>query len=122
MITIQNSINSAVVFSEAIDSGAEGLVRALCGSPISKDSKIRIMPDVHASKGCAVGTTMTITDCVAPGLVGVDIGCGMTVLKVSGKKPEMQKLDKVVHEIIPAGRAKAWAWAAILWVLFPLPL
>lgn len=104
MITIQNSINSAIVFSDAIDSGAEGLIRALCGSPISKDSKIRIMPDVHAGKGCAVGTTMTISDCVAPGLVGVDIGCGMTVLKVSGKKPEMQKLDKVVHEMIPAGR------------------
>ena len=104
MITIQNSINSAIVFSDAIDSGAEGLIRALCGSPISKDSKIRIMPDVHAGKGCAVGTTMTLSNCVAPGLVGVDIGCGMTVLRVSGKKPEMQKLDKVVHEMIPAGR------------------
>lgn len=104
MITIQNSFNSAIVFADAIDSGAEGLIRALCGSPISKNSKIRIMPDVHAGKGCAVGTTMTISDCVAPGLVGVDIGCGMTVLKVSGKKPEMQKLDKVVHEMIPAGR------------------
>lgn len=104
MITIQNSFNSAIVFADAIDSGAEGLIRALCGSPISKDSKIRIMPDVHVGKGCAVGTTMTITNCVAPGLVGVDIGCGMTVLKVSGKKPEMQKLDKVVHEMIPVGR------------------
>ena len=105
MITIQNSMNSAIVFADAIDSGAEGLIRALCCSPISKDSKIRIMPDVHASKGCAVGTTMTISDCVAPGLVGVDIGCGMTVLKVSGKRPEMQKLDKVVREMIPAGRS-----------------
>lgn len=104
MITIQNSINSAIVYADTIDTGAEGLIRALCGSPISKDTKIRIMPDVHSGKGCAVGTTMTITDCIAPGLVGVDIGCGMTVLKVSGKKPEMQKLDKVVRESIPAGR------------------
>lgn len=104
LIKIHNSINSAIVYADAIDPGAEGLIRALCGNPISKDSKIRIMPDVHAGKGCAVGTTMTISDCVAPGLVGVDIGCGMTVLKVSGKKPEMQKLDKVVREMIPAGR------------------
>ena len=104
MITIQNSINSAKVFADSIDSGAEGLIRALCGSPISEGSSIRIMPDVHAGKGCAIGTTMTIHNCVAPGLVGVDIGCGMTVLKVTGKRLEMQKLDKLIHESIPAGR------------------
>ena len=104
MITIENTINRAVVFAESIDSGAEGLIRALCGSPISQDSKIRIMPDVHAGRGCAVGTTMTLTDCVAPGLVGNDIGCGMTICKVSGKRIELQKLDKVIRELIPAGR------------------
>lgn len=114
MITIQNSINSAIVFADAIDPGAEGLIRALCGSPISKDRKIRIMPDVHAGKGCAVGTTMMVSGCVAPGLVGADIGCGMTVLKVSGRRPEMQRLDKIVHETVPVGRelrAKAHRFA-----------
>lgn len=114
MITIENTINSAVVFADSIDPGAEGLIRALCASPISKNSKIRIMPDVHAGKGCAVGTTMTLTNCVAPGLVGVDIGCGMTVYKVSGKRMELQKLDKVIRELIPAGRnirAKAHRFA-----------
>lgn len=105
MITIENTCNTAVVYADSIDSGAEGLIRALCGSPISKGSTIRVMPDVHAGKGCAVGTTMTIRDCVAPGLVGVDIGCGMTVLKFRAKKLELQKLDKLIHEKIPAGRA-----------------
>ena len=104
MIKIENAINSAIVYADSIDTGAEGLISALCGSPVSKGSKIRIMPDVHPSKGCAVGTTMTISNWVAPGLVGSDIGCGMTVLKVSGKRPEMQKLDKIVREMIPAGR------------------
>lgn len=104
LITIENTINRAVVFADSIDSGAEGLIRALCGSPISQDSKIRIMPDVHAGKGCTVGTTMTLTDCVAPGLVGIDIGCGMTVCKVSGKRIELQKLEKIIRELIPAGR------------------
>lgn len=104
MITIQNTYNTAIVYADAVDSGAEGLIRALCGSPVSQGSSIRIMPDVHAGKGCAVGTTMTIRDRVAPGLVGVDIGCGMTALKVSAKRLELQKLDKLVHEKIPAGR------------------
>lgn len=105
MLTIQNQYNTAIIYADSLDTGAEGLIRALCGSPISKESCIRIMPDVHAGKGCAVGTTMTIRECVAPGLVGVDIGCGMTVLRIKAKRLELQKLDKLVHERIPAGRA-----------------
>ena len=104
LFIIENSINTAIVYADHMDSGAEGLIRSLCGSPASENSKIRIMPDVHAGKGCAVGTTMTLSDRVAPGLVGTDIGCGMTVLKVSGKRLELQKLDKLIHEAIPSGR------------------
>lgn len=105
MLTITNQYNTAVVYADRLDPGAEGLIRALCGSPLSQGSRIRIMPDVHAGKGAAVGTTMTIKDKVAPGLVGVDIGCGMEMLRISGRRLEMQKLDKVVRENIPAGRA-----------------
>ena len=104
MITVTNQYNSAIVYSDSLDPGAEGLLKALCGSPISENSKIRIMPDVHPGKGCAVGTTMTLTDKAAPGLVGVDIGCGMEVFRVSGKRLELQKLDKLVREKIPSGR------------------
>lgn len=104
MITVTNQYNSALVYADHLDPGAEGLLSALCGSPVSEGSKIRIMPDVHPGKGCAVGTTMTVTDKAAPGLVGVDIGCGMEVFRVSGKRLELQKLDKLVHEKIPSGR------------------
>lgn len=63
------------------------------------------MPDVHPEKGCAIGTTLTITDTVTPGLVGSDIGCGMAARKVSGKRLELQKLDKLIRDAIPSGRA-----------------
>jgi tRNA-splicing ligase RtcB (3'-phosphate/5'-hydroxy nucleic acid ligase) len=105
LITIENSCNTAVVFADSLDSGAEGLIRSLCVSSIAVGSTIRIMPDVHAGKGCAIGTTMTIQDRVAPGLVGVDIGCGMTALKFRAKRLELQKLDKLLREKVPAGRA-----------------
>ena len=104
MITIENSCNTAVVFADSLDSGAEGLIRSLCVSSIAVGSTIRIMPDVHAGKGCAIGTTMTIQDRVAPGLVGVDIGCGMTALKFRAKRLELQKLDKLLRErFLPDG-------------------
>ena len=104
MITIAGQYNTAFVYADCLDPGAEGLLKALCNSPVSEGSRIRIMPDVHPGKGCAVGTTMTVTDKVAPGLVGVDIGCGMEVFRVSGKRLELQKLDKLIHEKIPSGR------------------
>ena len=105
MIEINGTYSRAIVYADAIDTGAEGLIKAFCNSPVSDGSKIRIMPDVHASKGCVVGTTMTITDKIAPGLIGVDIGCGMSAVKVTGKRIEMQKLDKLIREKIPAGRS-----------------
>ena len=104
MITITNKYNTAVVYSDSIDSGAEGLLRALCASPLAEGSQIRIMPDVHAGKGCAVGTTMTIGDYAAPGLVGVDIGCGILACKVGRRRPELAKLDKLIQECVPSGR------------------
>ena len=104
MLSIENTYNTAAVFADVIDSGTEGLLRALCGSMISEGSVIRVMPDVHAGKGCAIGTTMTITDKVAPGLVGVDIGCDMSAFQIKAKRVELQKLDKVVHTAVPMGR------------------
>lgn len=38
------------------------------------ETKIRIMPDCHAGKGCTIGFTMDVKDKVVPNLVGVDIG------------------------------------------------
>ena len=81
----------------------EGLIRALCGSPISKGSSIRIMPDVHAGKGCTIGTTMTIKDKAVPNVVGVDIGCGMYTVNLGNIKIDFEKVDEAAH-FIPSGR------------------
>ena len=54
----------------------------MCDYELTKDSKIRIMPDVHAGAGCTIGTTMTVIDKACPNVVGVDIGCGMYTVKL----------------------------------------
>lgn len=72
------------------------------------------MPDVHAGVGCTVGLTMTITDKVVPNFVGVDIGCGMEIVRLKEKRMELQKLDKLIYEKIPSGfhiREKAHKYA-----------
>lgn len=94
------------IFTDKIESTAQEQVYHLAKSDIFKDSKIRIMPDVHAGTGCTVGTTMTITDKVVPNLVGVDIGCGVLCVKLSAKKinfSRLDKLDNVIKNMIPSG-------------------
>ncbi len=103
MKTIQGKYNNAIVYTEKVDSKAVEQIEVLCSQEFVKDSKIRIMPDVHAGAGCTIGTTMTITDKVVPNLVGVDIGCGMEVIKIANKHIELVKLDKVIYDKIPSG-------------------
>lgn len=103
MLTIKGKHNIAKVYTEVLEEGAVSQIETLCNQEFVKDSKIRIMPDVHAGAGCTIGTTMTITDKVVPNLVGVDIGCGMETISISNKRLELQKLDKLIYEKIPSG-------------------
>ena len=58
MITVKGSCNEAKIFTDNVDQGAIGQIIELCNQEFVKDSKIRIMPDTHAGKGCTIGTTM----------------------------------------------------------------
>ena len=82
MIPLQGKYNSAKVFTDNVDSETIGQIINFLNLECIKDAKIRIMPDCHAGKNCVVGTTMTITDNVIPGMIGVDIGCGMYAIKL----------------------------------------
>ena len=62
------------------------------------------MPDVHAGKGCTIGTTMTIRDKIVPGMVGVDIGCGMETVELAQRDVDLAKLDALIRREIPCGQ------------------
>lgn len=103
MIELSGKYNSAKIFTDIIEPDAISQIITLCSQEISKDSKIRIMPDVHAGTGCTIGTSMTIKDKAVPNMVGVDIGCGMETVRIKEKHIELQKLDKLIYEKIPSG-------------------
>ena len=103
MMEIKGKYNSAIIYTHNIESSALSQIQTLCDQEFVKGSKIRIMPDVHTGVGCTIGTTMTIKDKVVPNLVGVDIGCGIEVIKLENKRMELQKLDKLIYEKIPSG-------------------
>ena len=103
MLEIYGKYNIAHCFTDILDPGAYSQILSLCNEEAFKDSKIRIMPDVHAGSGCTVGTTVTIKDKVIPGMVGVDIGCGMETIKIKEKDIDFDKLDTLIRELIPSG-------------------
>ncbi len=104
MIEIAGKYNTALVYTDNLEPSAAGQIKAFCDMEYSSDSKIRIMPDVHAGKGCTIGTTMTVTDKIVPNIVGVDIGCGMLTVKLKEKRLELPKLDSFIRKNIPFGR------------------
>jgi tRNA-splicing ligase RtcB len=95
--------NKAVIFAENVDPGAVQQIQVLCDQEFIKESKIRIMPDVHKGIGCTIGTTMTIDNKVVPNLVGVDIGCGVEVLELGTCSIDPERLDRLIYEKIPSG-------------------
>lgn len=104
MKEIKNSIdNKTVIYAETFEYEAYDQLKELCNFEAYLDSKIRIMPDAHAGKGCVVGTTMTISNKVTPNLVGVDIGCGMLTVELKDSIIDFSKLDKVISNKIPSG-------------------
>ena len=104
MFIIKGAFNEAKVFTDVVEQTAIDQIKTLCDQDFIQGSKIRIMPDVHAGKGCTIGTTMTIDDIIIPNLVGVDIGCGMSVYSL-GKTPiDFKRLDDVIRANVPSGR------------------
>lgn len=92
------------VFTDQIDPSSLGMIKALLDSDIGKDAIIRIMPDVHAGPGCVIGTSLMSRDKISPILLGGDIGCGVSAVKLAGKpKIALEKLDKFIRSEIPYG-------------------
>ena len=103
MIEIQGQYNTALCFTDELDEQAARQIKSVCDQAEFAASKIRIMPDVHAGMGCSIGTTMTIIDKIVPGMVGVDIGCGMETVEIEETEIDFSALDELIRKEIPCG-------------------
>lgn len=101
-IEIKGKVNTAICYARVVEDEAIEQIRRMCNYIITEGSRIRIMPDVHAGKGCTIGTTMTINDKAVPNIVGVDIGCGMYTVKLGNIDIDFEKVDEAAH-YIPSG-------------------
>ena len=92
------------IFTNSIEWEALEQIYTLNKQPAFAGCKIRIMPDVHAGKGCVIGFTADLGEKVIPNIVGVDIGCGMLTAKIGKVDIDFAKLDNIIRENIPSGR------------------
>lgn len=92
------------IFTDNVEDTALEQIKELLSIDVFSDKKIRIMPDVHAGAGCVIGFTGDLGDKVIPNIVGVDIGCGMRVLKLGGiKDVDYHALNEHILANIPSG-------------------
>ena len=91
------------IFATTVEDTARAQIDEMNECEAYKDCTVRIMPDCHAGKGCTIGTVIKIKDRIVPNTVGVDIGCGMMVCEIMDKDIDLERLDKVVNDYVPAG-------------------
>ena len=103
MLEIKGKINTAICYAKVVEDEAIEQIRRMCDYDFTENSIIRIMPDVHAGKGCTIGTTMTVHGKAVPNIVGVDIGCGMYTINIGKGEIDFAKLDAAAH-FVPSGK------------------
>lgn len=102
---IEGKYTSAEIFTKNIEESALDWVKIQCDHPAFEGVSIVQMPDVHAGNSCNVGTAYRIGPYVNPDHVGVDIGCTISMHRLSAPiSPEdFALLDHRIRETVPTG-------------------
>ena len=92
------------IFASVIDSKTKEQIDSIVSREPYSSERVRIMPDVHAGRGCVIGFTSTTSQGkVNPHLVGNDIGCGMTLVKLGKIDIDYKDLNGFVDLVAKKG-------------------
>lgn len=97
------------IFAKTLEESALLQIEEISRQEIFKNTKIRIMPDAHAGKGCVIGFTAQTCEGAIPNLVGVDIACGMLVVPMGHETNYdfdtfLPLVDDIIRKYVPSGR------------------
>ena len=104
-MTILGQYATAEIFTDNIEDAALQWVKTQCDHPAFEGVRILQMPDVHAGNACNVGTVYRIGAYVNPDHVGVDIGCTISMHRLSAtvNPDDFALLDHRIRETVPTG-------------------
>lgn len=102
---ITGKTTSATIFTDNIEEQALQWIKQLCDDTAMDGIHIVQMPDVHAGTTCNIGTAYPIGMYVNPSHVGGDIGCTVSMHKLSEviNPGDFILLDHRIRETIPTG-------------------
>lgn len=108
MFSVKGKFAEARIFTDLVEEQALSQIIEMLEQPITKNTRVAIMPDVHAGAGSTIGTTISLPENkqdwrVCPNVVGVDIGCGMMSYKLADKEIDLREIDEIVNKYIPSG-------------------
>lgn len=105
MIEIIGKFTNAKIYTNNPQQAAIEQIDELVNQSFMAGTKVRIMPDYHAGKGCVIGTTIQLNNRVVPNLVGVDVGCGVLVSEIGAGALDFNALDSAIRQYVPSGNA-----------------
>lgn len=99
------------IWTDEVEPEAEVQLRNIANMPFIY-KHVAVMPDVHLGKGATVGSVIATNNAIMPCAVGVDIGCGMSAVKLPVKAEVFKEKDSTLRElrseiekVIPVGQA-----------------
>lgn len=107
---IKTLINKGLVpvkiYTDEIDSSAMEQLTNISKLPFIH-SHIAAMPDVHTGIGATIGSVIPTKGAIIPASIGVDIGCGMSAIRLSltaeNLPDNLKKVRSVIENAIPVG-------------------
>lgn len=94
------------VFTDEVEASARAQLENVSRLPIVFHH-VAAMPDVHAGIGATVGSVIPTRGAIIPAAVGVDIGCGMSAVRLSLRADQLPdnlaKARAAIERAVPVG-------------------
>ncbi len=101
-----NGLKPVKIYTSDIENQALTQLKQIAQLPIIH-SHIAAMPDVHMGIGATVGSVIPTLNAIIPAAVGVDIGCGMSAVRLSVKSSQLPDnlaaMRSAIERAIPVG-------------------
>ncbi len=106
--TAGNGFKPVKIYTRDIDNQALAQLKNIAQLPIIH-SHLAAMPDVHVGVGATVGAVIPTLGAIIPAAVGVDIGCGMSAVRLTLKSAQLpdnlSAMRTAIERAVPVGLA-----------------
>ena len=96
------------LFTDDVDGGSMQQLGEVSRLPIIA-GPVAAMPDVHVGIGATIGSVIPTRGALIPAAVGVDIGCGMTAVRLSLTAEQLpdnlRPMREAIENAVPLGKA-----------------